>query len=172
MWRLCPQRTGRAEGEGQWRVRAWKSSTGPFPWHAHRTPQKFEQGRLRMTTSDPMPPNTPPGNSPNGQSASDRNNDSDRRKRSRRARSSSDAPSDVQGEQGEQGEPDAPSAFARASDLVNAVVARIQRQPYASMAVAGGVGFVVGGALSFRAGRVVLAAAARHMSRELFRQVS
>lgn len=117
-----------------------------------------------MTTSDPTPPYAPPGNSPNGQSASDR--EGGRRRRSRRARTSSDASSSLESEA------DTSTVFARASELVNAVVGRIRRQPYASMAVAGGVGFVVGGALSFRAGRVVLAAAARHVSRELLTQIS
>lgn len=121
-----------------------------------------------MTTSDPTPSYASSGNSPDGQTASDRN-ESDRRRRARRARSSNESPSDSQDAQAGS---DASGAFSRASELLNATVARIQRQPYASMAIAGGVGFVVGGALSFRAGRVVLGAAARHMSHELFKQIS
>jgi len=39
----------------------------------------------------------------------------------------------------------------------------------ASLALALGAGFVVGGAFCFRAGRIVLAAAARHIARELLK---
>jgi hypothetical protein len=113
-----------------------------------------------MTTSDTTAPYAPPANSPNNQNASDR--EGERRRRSRRAKSSNDS---------QAMEPDEPGTLARASELLDAVVARIRRQPYASMAIAGGAGFVLGGALSFRAGRVVLAAATRHVGRELFRQV-
>jgi hypothetical protein len=56
-------------------------------------------------------------------------------------------------------------------ELAEAIVRRIRRRPLTSLAVAIGVGFVVGGALSFRAGRVALAAAARHVARELLKQV-
>ncbi|HSY21896.1 MAG TPA: hypothetical protein VK841_07270 [Polyangiaceae bacterium] len=118
-----------------------------------------------MTTSDPTPPYGTP--SPNGQTASDRG-EGDRRRRSRRTRS----PSELQGDSPSDADVSSPSnALARASALLDAVVARIRSQPHASMAVAAGVGFVLGGALSFRAGRVVLAAATRHVGRELFKQV-
>jgi len=39
----------------------------------------------------------------------------------------------------------------------------------ASLALALGAGFVVGGAFCFRAGRIALAAAARHIARELLK---
>jgi hypothetical protein len=48
---------------------------------------------------------------------------------------------------------------------------RIRRRPLASLAVAVGVGFVVGGALSSRAGRIALAAAARHWAHQLLKRV-
>jgi hypothetical protein len=60
---------------------------------------------------------------------------------------------------------------ARVSDLSRAVEHRIRSRPLVSLAVAVGVGFVIGGALSFRAGRIALAAAARHLARELLKQV-
>jgi hypothetical protein len=56
-------------------------------------------------------------------------------------------------------------------ELAEAIVRRIRRRPLTSLAVAIGVGFVVGGALSFRAGRVALAAAVRHIAREVLKQV-
>lgn len=62
-----------------------------------------------------------------------------------------------------------PAAHMR--NLSRAVLQRICRRPLASLAVAIGVGFVVGGALSFRAGRVALAVAARHVAREVLKQV-
>jgi hypothetical protein len=40
-----------------------------------------------------------------------------------------------------------------------------------SVAAAIGVGFVVGGALSFRGGRIALAAVGRHVAREFLKQV-
>jgi hypothetical protein len=123
-------------------------------------PEKANK-EIAMTTSDPTPPYGSAANSPNGQAGSDRGDD-DRRGRSRRSKGSSEDP---------QTGADVSGALARASELLDAVVARIRRQPYASMAVAGGVGFVIGGALSFRAGRVVLGAATRHVGRELFKQV-
>ena len=121
-----------------------------------------------MTTSDPTPPHGTPPNSPNGPTASDRG-ESDRRRRSRRTRS----PSELQGDSpSDDADVSSPSnALARASALLDAVVARVRSQPHASMAIAAGVGFVLGGALSFREGRVVLAAATRHVGRELFKQV-
>jgi hypothetical protein len=60
---------------------------------------------------------------------------------------------------------------ARIGSLAQAVAGRIRARPLASIAFAIGIGFAVGGALSFRAGRVALAAAARHIARELLKQV-
>ena len=60
---------------------------------------------------------------------------------------------------------------ARMGNLSRAVLQRICRRPLASLAVAIGIGFTVGGALSFRAGRVALAVAARHVAREVLKQV-
>ena len=51
------------------------------------------------------------------------------------------------------------------------ILGRIRQRPLMSIAAAVGVGFVVGGALTFRAGRLALAAAARHVARELMKQV-
>jgi hypothetical protein len=48
---------------------------------------------------------------------------------------------------------------------------RIRREPLKALAVALGAGFVIGGALSFRAGRLLLAAGARHVTRELLKQL-
>jgi hypothetical protein len=47
----------------------------------------------------------------------------------------------------------------------------IRRRPLASLAVAVGVGFVIGGALSSRAGRITLAAATRHFVHQLLKRV-
>ena len=60
---------------------------------------------------------------------------------------------------------------ARIAVLAQAVARRIRSRPVASLVLALGVGFVVGGALSFRAGRAALATAARHCTRELLKQV-
>jgi hypothetical protein len=60
---------------------------------------------------------------------------------------------------------------ARVSSLAVAFSGRVRKRPLTSLAVAIGVGFVVGGALSFRAGRLALTAAARHLARELLKQV-
>jgi ElaB/YqjD/DUF883 family membrane-anchored ribosome-binding protein len=60
---------------------------------------------------------------------------------------------------------------ARVSELARAIGRRIRERPMTSLAVAIGVGFVVGGALSFRAGRIAFAAAARHVTREVLKQV-
>jgi hypothetical protein len=60
---------------------------------------------------------------------------------------------------------------ARVGELAQAIADRIRGRPLASLGVAVGVGFLVGGALSFRAGRIVLAAAARRVAREVLKQV-
>jgi hypothetical protein len=59
----------------------------------------------------------------------------------------------------------------RFDDLARSLARRIRRRPMASLALAVGVGFAVGGALTFRAGRLTLAAAARHVARELLKQM-
>jgi H+/gluconate symporter-like permease len=64
---------------------------------------------------------------------------------------------------------DGPAGHMR--EIAEAIVRRIRARPLTSLAAAIGVGFVVGGALSFRAGRVVLAAAVRNVARELLKQV-
>jgi hypothetical protein len=60
---------------------------------------------------------------------------------------------------------------ARAAELARALYARIRERPLTSLAVAVGVGLLVGGALSFRAGRLALVAAARRVGQEVLRQV-
>jgi hypothetical protein len=60
---------------------------------------------------------------------------------------------------------------ARVLELIAAVARRIRRRPLAALAVGVGVGFVIGGALSFRAGRLLLAAGARQVARELLKQL-
>jgi hypothetical protein len=59
----------------------------------------------------------------------------------------------------------------RIADVARAVTARIASRPLTAAVLAVGLGFVVGGALSFRAGRAALAAAGRHILRELLKQV-
>jgi hypothetical protein len=59
----------------------------------------------------------------------------------------------------------------RISNLTGALVRRIRREPFTSLAIATGAGFVIGGALSFRMGRVALGVAARQVGRELLKQV-
>jgi hypothetical protein len=60
---------------------------------------------------------------------------------------------------------------ARILELIDALGRRIRRHPLAALAIGAGVGFVVGGALSFRAGRILLAAGARRAARELLKQL-
>lgn len=55
--------------------------------------------------------------------------------------------------------------------LIEAVARRIRRRPLAALAVGAGIGFVIGGALSFRTGRLLLAAGARHVVRDLLKQL-
>jgi hypothetical protein len=59
----------------------------------------------------------------------------------------------------------------RATDLARTVYTRIRERPLTSLAVAVGVGLLVGGALSFRAGRLALVAVARRVAQEVLRQV-
>jgi hypothetical protein len=60
---------------------------------------------------------------------------------------------------------------ARILELAFAMARRIRRRPLAALAVGAAAGFVIGGALSFRVGRVLLAAGARHVARELLKQL-
>jgi hypothetical protein len=60
---------------------------------------------------------------------------------------------------------------ARILGLIAAIGRRIRRRPLASIAVGVGIGFVIGGALSFRAGRILLAAGARRAAQELLKKV-
>jgi hypothetical protein len=62
-------------------------------------------------------------------------------------------------------------AEMRVMGLVRALARRVRRRPGESIAVALVGGFVLGGALSFRAGRIAAAAAARHVGRELLKQL-
>jgi hypothetical protein len=55
--------------------------------------------------------------------------------------------------------------------LIEAVARRIRRRPLAALAVGAGIGFVIGGALSFRTGRLLLAAGARQVVRDLLKQL-
>ncbi len=60
---------------------------------------------------------------------------------------------------------------ARVAYVAQALVRRIRRRPWTSLLVAASGGFLLGGALSFRAGRLVLVAAARHVGREFLKQL-
>jgi hypothetical protein len=60
---------------------------------------------------------------------------------------------------------------ARLLELLDAVARRIRKKPMSALAIALGAGFVVGGALSSRVGRAMLAAGARHVARELLKQL-
>jgi hypothetical protein len=62
-------------------------------------------------------------------------------------------------------------AKPRIADLLDAVVRFARARPYPAIAAAVVAGFVVGGALSFRAGRVLLAAGARQAGQELLKQL-
>jgi hypothetical protein len=59
----------------------------------------------------------------------------------------------------------------RLLSLLNAVARRIRSQPLGALALAIGVGFALGGALSFRAGRILVATGARHVAREVLKQL-
>jgi hypothetical protein len=60
---------------------------------------------------------------------------------------------------------------ARVLDLVLAMGRRMRRRPLATLAIGAAAGFVIGGALSFRVGRILLGAGARHVARELLKQL-
>jgi hypothetical protein len=59
----------------------------------------------------------------------------------------------------------------RIAVLAESMSQRIRQRPVTSLATALALGFLVGGALSSRAGRVALAAAARRIGHELLKQV-
>jgi hypothetical protein len=59
----------------------------------------------------------------------------------------------------------------RVLELVEAIERNIRRRPFTALACAIGAGFVIGGALSSRAGRLLLATGARHAARELLKQL-
>jgi hypothetical protein len=59
----------------------------------------------------------------------------------------------------------------RALELAHLVGVRIRARPLSTAVIALGLGFIVGGAVSFRMGRIVLATAARYLARELCKQV-
>jgi hypothetical protein len=60
---------------------------------------------------------------------------------------------------------------ARANELAAAIARRIRSRPLTTIALTIGLGFIAGGALSFRTGRIALGAAARHVARELLKQL-
>jgi hypothetical protein len=60
---------------------------------------------------------------------------------------------------------------ARVADLLGALVRFARAQPYAALAAAALAGFVVGGALSFRGGRVMLSAGVKQAGSELLKQL-
>ena len=62
-----------------------------------------------------------------------------------------------------------PAAPLRA--IVQAVTRRVHERPLTAVAAMVALGVVVGGGLSFRLGRVLLAAASRHVVREVLKQV-
>ncbi len=64
-----------------------------------------------------------------------------------------------------------PLPDGRVAEVMSGVAGRIGNQPVTSLAVAAALGFVVGGALSFRAGRVLLSLAARQLGREVIKQL-
>ncbi|MGD0674684.1 MAG: hypothetical protein ABSC94_04655 [Polyangiaceae bacterium] len=58
-----------------------------------------------------------------------------------------------------------------AAQALKSVARTIASKPASSLAAALGIGFLVGGALSFRAGRIALGAASRRVARELLKQL-
>jgi hypothetical protein len=57
------------------------------------------------------------------------------------------------------------------SEIGRSLLRRVRQRPLAAVVAAVGVGFVIGGALSFRAGRVALGTVGRQVARELLKQV-
>jgi hypothetical protein len=64
---------------------------------------------------------------------------------------------------------DGPVAPLRA--IVRAVTQRVHERPLTAVAAAVALGVIVGGGLSFRLGRLLLASASRHVVREVLKQV-
>ena len=64
---------------------------------------------------------------------------------------------------------DGPAAPLRS--IVHAVTQRVRERPLTAVAAAVAIGVIVGGGLSFRVGRLLLAAASRHVVREVLKQV-
>lgn len=62
-----------------------------------------------------------------------------------------------------------PAAPLRA--MVHAVTRRVRERPLTAVAAAVALGVIVGGGLSFRLGRLLLASASRHVVREVLKQV-
>jgi len=60
---------------------------------------------------------------------------------------------------------------AKVLELVEAIERNIRRRPFTALACGIGAGFVIGGALSSRVGRLLLATGARHAARELLKQL-
>jgi hypothetical protein len=59
----------------------------------------------------------------------------------------------------------------RAAELLGALRRRIAARPMTATLIGLSAGFVLGGALSFRAGRMALGVAGRHFLRELLKEV-
>jgi len=55
--------------------------------------------------------------------------------------------------------------------IAKAVKRRVHERPFTAVAAAVAVGLIVGGGLSFRLGRLLLATASRHVVREVLKQV-
>jgi len=55
--------------------------------------------------------------------------------------------------------------------IASAVQRRVHERPLTAVVAAVAVGLIVGGGLSFRMGRLLLAAASRHVVREVLKQV-
>jgi hypothetical protein len=60
---------------------------------------------------------------------------------------------------------------ARIADLLAAIVRFAKARPYAAVGATAIAGFVVGGALSFRGGRVLLAAGVKNAGQELLKHL-
>jgi hypothetical protein len=60
---------------------------------------------------------------------------------------------------------------ARLVTALRAMAERIRERPLTSIAAAIAIGFVIGGASSFRTGRLTLSVAARHLARQVLKAV-
>jgi hypothetical protein len=56
-------------------------------------------------------------------------------------------------------------------EIGRALLRRVRQRPFGAVVAAVSAGFVIGGALSFRAGRIALGTVARQVARELLKQV-